>query len=195
MVASVSHQTSVRLWVGADLIACFGSGAILQRGVLTGWPGWALFAGSFLLLLPLVRSVERAQAARGTDSKAMRAYNRRMIVASFSYVVLLLGSVAIARYYAPPPPARIVLAVAAALHVLFMIRAMALLLKEENDEYLRMRIVEQSLIAAGVLLAVTTLYGFLNAFDLAPRVDAYFTVPLWGVGLGIGRLFQRDSSC
>jgi len=78
---------------------------------------------------------------------------------------------------------------------MFMIRAMGLLIKEERDEYLRMRIVEQSLIATGFLLAATTLYGFLNAFDLAPRLDAYLAVPVWAVGLGIGRLVQRDASC
>jgi hypothetical protein len=72
---------------------------------------------------------------------------------------------------------------------------MALLLKEERDEYLRMRMVEQSLVATGIVLAVATLYGFLNAFDLAPRVDAYLAVPLWGIGLGIGRLLQRDGAC
>ena len=65
---------------------------------------------------------------------------------------------------------------------MFIIRAMALLLREETDEYLRMRLVEQSLVATGILLTVATLYGFLNAFDLAPRIDAWAAVPLWAVG-------------
>jgi hypothetical protein len=72
---------------------------------------------------------------------------------------------------------------------------MALLIKEERDEYLRMRIVEQTLIATGFLLAAATIYGFLTAFDLVPRVDAYLAVPVWAVGLGIGRLLQREPSC
>jgi hypothetical protein len=184
-----------RFWVAAYLIACFGSAALLKSGTLTGWPGWALFAASFMLLIPLVRSVERAQQACGVNSVAMRTYNRRMIVASLAYVVLLLGAVAVARYFWPPAPVRVLLAVAAALPVMFMIRAMGLLIKEERDEYLRMRIVEQSLIATGFLLAATTLYGFLNAFELAPRLDAYLAVPVWALGLGIGRLFQKDASC
>ena len=188
-------RANSRFWIGGYLIACFGSAALLKSGTLTGFPGWALFAGSFLLLIPLVRSVERAQRACGVNSVAMRTYNRRMIVASFAYVAVLLGGVAIARYFAPPAPVRVLLAVAAALPVMFMIRAMGLLIKEERDEYLRMRIVEQSLIATGFLLTATTLYGFLNAFDLAPRLDAYLAVPVWALGLGIGRLFQRDGSC
>jgi hypothetical protein len=72
---------------------------------------------------------------------------------------------------------------------------MALLLGEEQDEYLRSRMVEQSLIATGFLLTVATLYGFLNAFDVAPRVDAWAAFPLWAVGLGVARLFQGDRAC
>ena len=188
-------RANTRFWVAAYLIACFGSAALLKSGTLTGFPGWALFTGSFLLLIPLVRSVERAQQACGTNSVAIRTYNRRMIIGSFAYVALLLGCSAIARYYAPPASLRVVLAIIVSLPVLLMIRAMALLIKEERDEYLRMRIVEQYMIATGFLLAVSTIYGFLTAFDLAPKLDSVLVVPVWGVGLGIGRLFQRDASC
>ena len=188
-------RANSRLWVGAYLIATFGSAGLLKSGIVTGWPGLALFAASFLLLIPLVRSVERAQQACGVNSAAMRTYNRSMIAASITYVALLLASVGVASRFAPAVPLRVLLAILPALPVLFMIRAMALLIKEERDEYLRMRIVEQVLIATGFLLAVTTLYGFLSAFDLAPKLDAFLTVPVWAVGLGVGRAFQRDASC
>lgn len=191
MDAFTSPRANSRLWLGTYLVAAFGTGALFRAGIVPGWPGVALFAASFLLLVPLVRSVERAQAASGCASAAMRSYNRRMILSSLAYVGLLLLGVAVASYYAPPAPVRILLAIAVALPILLMIRAMALLLREERDEYLRMRIVEQSLIATGFLLVACSLYGFLNVFDLAPRLDAYLVVPVWAVGLGIGRLFQR----
>ncbi len=195
MDAITSPRTNSRLWLGAYLVAAFGTGALFRTGVVPGWPGVALFAASFLLLIPMVRSVERAQAAAGCASPAMRTYNRRMIVASLTYVVVLLAGASMAAYLAPPAPVRVLLAIVVALPVLLMVRAMALLLRTETDEYLRMRIVEQTLIATGFLLVAASLYGFLNAFDLAPRLDAYLVVPVWAVGLGIGRLFQRDSSC
>jgi hypothetical protein len=188
-----SARANSRLWIGAFLIATFGTAALWERGIVPGWPGMALFAASFLLLIPLVRSTERARAASGISSKAMKAYNRRMIFAALSYVLLLLGGVTIVRYYAPPVPVRVLLAIAAAAPVLGMIRAMALLIREESDEYQRMRIVQQSLVATGFLLAIATLYGFLNAFDLAPRADAYLVVPVWAVGLGVGGLYNRLS--
>lgn len=195
MTEQVSPRTAVRLWLGAYLIATFGSGALMKSGIVPGWLGVALFLASFLLLVPLVRSAERAQAACGFTSKAMRTYNRRVLFAGMTYVVVLFGGMGIARYFDPPAAIRVLLAIAAALPVLFIIRAMALLLREETDEYLRMRLVEQSLIATGFLLTVATLYGFLNAFDLAPRIDAWAVVPLWAVGLGIGRIFRREPSC
>jgi len=191
MDAFTSPRANSRLWLGSYLVAAFGTGALFRAGIVPGWPGVALFAASFLLLIPLVRSVERAQAASGCASAAMRSYNRRMMLASLAYVGLLLLGVAVASYYAPPAPVRILLAIAVALPILLMVRAMAVLLREERDEYLRMRIVEQSLIATGFLLVACSLYGFLNVFDLAPRLDAYLVVPVWAVGLGIGRLFQR----
>lgn len=195
MSAFASPRATSRLWLGAYLIAAFGTGWLFKTGILPGWPGIALFAASFLLLIPMVRSVERAQVASGCASPAMRTYNRRMIVASLTYVAVLLVGVGIAVYLAPPTALRVLLAIIVALPVLLVIRAMALLLRDETDEYLRMRIVEQTLIATGFLLVAASLYGFLNAFDLAPRLDAYLVVPVWAVGLGIGRLFQRDSSC
>jgi hypothetical protein len=195
MNAITSPRVTSRLWLGAYFVAAFGTGWLFKAGIVPGWRGVALFAASFLLLIPLVRSVERAQAAGGCASAAMRIYNRRMIVASLTYVAVLLAGAGLAAYLAPPAPVRVLLAIIVALPVLLMVRAMALLLRDETDEYLRMRVVEQTLIATGFLLVAASLYGFLNAFDVAPRLDAYLVVPVWAVGLGIGRLFQRDSSC
>ena len=111
------------------------------------------------------------------------------------YVVALLSGVALVRYYDPPAVVRVIVAIVVAMPVIFVIRAMALLLKEETDEYLRARLVEQSLIATGFMLTIATLYGFLNTFDLAPRIDAWAVVPLWAFGLGIGWLFRKGPSC
>lgn len=194
MTSTLSTKASARGWIAAYLVATFGTASLFKAGIVPGWPGVALFAASFLLLIPLVRSTQRAQAEAGCNSVAMQTYTRRVLAAGGSYVVLLFAGMAVARVYSPPIAARVLLALAVAIPVLFMIRAMALLLKEENDEYLRMRIVKQSLVATGFLLTIATLYGFLNAFDVAPRVDAWAAFPLWAVGLGIGRLFQRDPS-
>ena len=195
MTATLTARTSYRLWLVIYLVGVFGTAALAKTGVVPGWPGTIMFLCSFLLLFPFVRAVQRLQAGRGSLSKAMKAYNRRVLLASILYVVLLFGGLGTARYFDPPVAVRAVLAVLVALPVIMMIGAMAKLLKEESDEYLRMRIVEQVLIGTGIVLAVATLYGFLNTFDLAPRVDAWAVVPVWALGIGAARLFQRDPSC
>src|SRR3569833_910532 len=96
-----SPRTNSRMWLGAYLVAAYGPGRLIKTGVVPGWPGGALFAASFLLLIPLVRSVERAQAAGGGASPAMRTYNRRMIVASLTYVAELMAGAGLAAYLAP----------------------------------------------------------------------------------------------
>ena len=193
-VAQTPASTS-RWWVAAFLIGTFGTGALKAAAILTGPVSTALFLASFLLIIPMVRANQREMAARGCQSAAMTRYTRRFMVASLSYVALFFAAMWIARTTEPVLAARIVLALIAALPVMFMIRAMALLLKEEQDEYLRSRHIQQSLVATGVLLTAATLYGFLNAFDVAPRIDAWAAFPVWAVGLGLGRLFQKDQSC
>jgi hypothetical protein len=191
MPASVSPRTTAWFWLSTYLIATFGSAALAKSGVVPGWPGVVLFALTFLLLFPMIRSVERAQAACGTRSKAIVRYNRRVIVASLAYVVALLCGVALVRYYHPAVEVRVFISIAVAVPVIFMIRAAALLITEETDEFLRLLYVRQNLIATGVLLTAATLYGFLNAFDVAPKIDAWAAVPLWAIGLGIGSAVNR----
>jgi hypothetical protein len=194
-MTDVASSKSSGWWVAAFLIGTFGTGALKVAGILTGPVSTVLFLASFLLIIPMVRANQRAMAARGITSSAMTRYSRRFMVASLAYVALLFASLWIARATDPGLALRVILAMVAALPVMFMIRAMALLLKEEQDEYLRSRLVSQSLVATGFLLTVATLYGFLNTFDVAPRVDAWAAFPLWAIGLGIGRLVQGDPAC
>ncbi|QNN64752.1 hypothetical protein H9L12_10895 [Sphingomonas rhizophila] len=194
-MTDVASSKSSGWWVAAFLIGTFGTGALKAADILTGPVSTVLFLASFLLIIPMVRANQRAMAARGITSSAMTRYSRRFMVASLAYVALLFASLWIARATDPGLALRVILAMVAALPVMFMIRAMALLLKEEQDEYLRSRLVSQSLVATGFLLTVATLYGFLNTFDVAPRVDAWAAFPLWAIGLGIGRLVQGDPAC
>ena len=65
------------------------------------------------------------------------------------------------------------------------------LLVEETDEYVRMVLVRQSLIATGFTLSIVTIYGFFENFGLAGHVDAFYVAVLWFVGLGVGALVNR----
>lgn len=69
--------------------------------------------------------------------------------------------------------------------------AVAMFLVEQKDEFLRVLMVRQTLVATGFALTVATIWGFLESFELVPHVDAYWVAILWFAGLGLGALVNR----
>ncbi|SEN38850.1 hypothetical protein SAMN05192583_2697 [Sphingomonas gellani] len=121
-------------------------------------------------------------------SSARVRYNKRVLLFCLGYVVTLIGGVS---YFRNHPGAHGVTAYAAAvapaLLVIGVFFAVGRYLVEEQDEYVRMLMVRQTLIATAFALSLATLWGFLNAFDLAPHIDSYYIVVVWFAGLGIGQ--------
>jgi hypothetical protein len=144
-----------------------------------------------LLLFPLVRSAERAQAASGCATAASKRYTRRFLVMSFGYVLALFAALGTTRAMTIDGPLLWVLALLPTIPIMGMIWAIARLLVEETDEYQRMRMVRASLIATGVLLVAATLWGFLEMFGLVPHVENWAAFPVWAIGLGIGQFANR----
>jgi hypothetical protein len=125
-------------------------------------------------------------------SPAQRRYNKRVILLSLAYALALFGAVWLFRFgHAPGGPARWLLALLPALPIVGIFAAMGRYLGEESDEYLRMVEVRKALIATGLTLAITTCLGFLQSFDLVPRIDFYWVAILWFGGLGVGGCVQR----
>jgi len=62
---------------------------------------------------------------------------------------------------------------------------------EEPDEFIRMLIVRQSLIATAVALSAASVWGFLEAYGVVGHVDSYWVVVLWFAGLGIGAAVNK----
>ena len=90
-------------------------------------------------------------------------------------------------------PAAYVLGALPGVAVVGIFWAFARLLIEEKDEYQRLLLVGQSLMATGFTLSVVTVWGFLENFRLVPHVDAFYIAVLWFVGLGIGSVYNRIS--
>ncbi|MGI8931984.1 MAG: hypothetical protein ACR2FK_06375, partial [Sphingomicrobium sp.] len=72
--------------------------------------------------------------------------------------------------------------------VLGVFWAVGRLLVEETDEYLRMLLVRQTLVATAFALSIATVWGFLEKAELVPHVDAFYIPVLWFAGLGVGSL-------
>ena len=70
-------------------------------------------------------------------------------------------------------------ALAPSVPLLFAIRAMMLFLKEETDEFLRSRMLEGWSLAAGLTLAVCTVWGFLDQFEIVPHLPLWTAFLIW----------------
>ena len=116
---------------------------------------------------------------------AQRRYTRSVGLLSVVYVLLLLGVVAYFRDGAPHGVVAYVAAVLPALPIVGMFVVIGRYLVDERDEYLRMQVVRQALIATGFTLSAATVWGFLESFGLVDHVDAYWAVVLWFGGLGV----------
>jgi len=126
-----------------------------------------------------------------TRSPAAKRYNRRVIRLSLLYALFLVIAVSgfnrgllhgLVAYFA---------AVLPALPIIGVFGAIGLYLVEEQDEYVRMLMVRQSLWASGFALSIATVWGFLESFDLVNHVDAYYIAVLWFGGLGFGACVNK----
>jgi hypothetical protein len=92
-----------------------------------------------------------------------------------------------------------VVAILPAMPIIGLFLAMGRYLVEEQDEYVRMLMVRQTLWASGFALSAATVWGFLQNFDLLGPVDGYWIVVAWYFGLGIGSVANKltvgDGGC
>ncbi|MEL6706900.1 MAG: hypothetical protein AAFP79_01360 [Pseudomonadota bacterium] len=122
---------------------------------------------------------------------AQRRYIKRVAVstslylASFAALTLTEGNAEI------PRAARFALAVLTGLAVSGVFWAIARLIIEETDEFLRMLTIRQVLIASAIALSAASIWGFLEAADFVPHLDAYWIAVVWFVGLFVGALVNR----
>jgi hypothetical protein len=170
------------------MIAC--AFALVRFGL--GWPGVAvLLVVGMGGMFALIRAGQARARLLGCGSPAMTRYSRRMMIASLCYMAILFLAVYLFGELHVRGPLLWALALATALPVLGMIWAMGRLVIEESDEYLRSRIVHQALFGTGGLLALATVWGFLEQFMLVPHVPAWAAVPTFAVMLGVSQLFPK----
>ena len=119
-------------------------------------------------------------------SPAQRRYVLRLSAAMAAYIITLSAALRFVGGGDVTGPVAYLLALLPGFSVAAMFWAIGRLLVEEQDEYLRMLLVRQSLVATGFTLSVVTMWGFLENFDLVPHVDAFYIAVLWFGGLALG---------
>jgi xanthosine utilization system XapX-like protein len=130
---------------------------------------------------------------------AWKRYNWRVVWLSLAYAALLIGAVLALKYHLVSGVLTYAIAILPALPVIGIIGAIGLYLAEEQDEYVRMLMVRQTLWASGFALSAATIWGFLESFELIGRVDGYYVVIVWFFGLGVGGVINKltlgDGGC
>ncbi|MBU6269591.1 MAG: hypothetical protein KGN34_18750 [Sphingomonadales bacterium] len=105
-------------------------------------------------------------------------------------LMLLYGGALVAANSLVPgagsPALKLAFAVLPALPIVGVFVAIARLITGIPDEYVRMLLVRQSLVATAFMLSIATAWGFAESFDVAPHVPAYYAAILWFAGLGFG---------
>jgi len=125
------------------------------------------------------------------SSTAHRRYNKRVIALSLAYAVALLGAVYAFKHHLLGGPVAYAAAILPALPIIGIFAAIGLYLLEEQDEYVRMLMVRQTLWASGFALSIATIWGFLESFELVAHVESYYVAVLWFGGLGLGNFANR----
>jgi len=112
---------------------------------------------------------------------AAKRYTLRLAVIMGFYVVALFGAVWMFNNAPPEGVLRYLVAAAPSLPILGVIWAVGMYFKEEDDEYLRMRLAVTSLWATGLTLAAASVWGFLENFEVVQHIPLYFAfVFYWG---------------
>jgi hypothetical protein len=126
-----------------------------------------------------------------TSGAAYRRYLRRFWPATGLYVVAIALATWLIPDDAPPSAIAIGIALLPGFGIVAMIWAMARLLVELDDEYLRMLEVRKALAATGLVLVVASVWGVLELFTAVPRLAIFWIFPMWCGGLAIGALWNR----
>jgi len=124
-------------------------------------------------------------------NSAQRRYNRSVLLLSLAYALILFGVITFFKNSSPTGLSAYAAAILPALPIIGVFFAMGRYLVDEQDEYLRMLTVRQTLWASGFMLSVATIWGFLENFDLVHHIDAYYAAVLWFGGLGLGACINK----
>jgi hypothetical protein len=179
------------------ILAAFAGAMVYAVPRMSGWMegiggGAIVLVFTSLLIFHTMSPMRRLQK-RGLEGKMRPAYRRymwRFLPAMFGYALLLIGAVVYVNEMAPTGFAAWIAGLAPALPLLFAIRAVVLLPRDEDDEFLRDGIYQTYAWATGGALAICSVYGFLDLFSVVPHVQLWAVFPIWAVCLGFGQIVR-----
>jgi hypothetical protein len=131
---------------------------------------------------------------QGSSNPATRRYFRRFVPLMVFYVFAVLGVTFWFGHGGPAGWWRYPVAVLPALPIVGVIAAMGAFIVEQKDEYQRMLMVRNCLYGIGFSLSVSTVWGFLQTFHLAPDYPGWAAFVLFCMGMIPGAILERLQS-
>ncbi|MES2782650.1 MAG: hypothetical protein V4657_07640 [Pseudomonadota bacterium] len=122
---------------------------------------------------------------------AYARYLKRFIPASVLYVGAIILASTLIPDDAKASPLTIGIALLPGMACITMIWAMARLLVEMEDEYLRLIEIKKALIATGFALAVAATWGLLELYTDVQKLPVFLIFPMWCGGLAIAQFWMK----
>ena len=189
-MSEIRTRSQPGLWIGLYLASAAVIAVLRITEAIDSTTGFILFAAASVLLVPFVRAVSRRKDGA---SAAIVRYTKGIAVTSLLYVLALGLAITLDRRMEIDGTTAFLVALLPALPILGMIWVMGRYLVEECDEYLRHRAMIANVVGLGAVLAVGSFWGFLEQFELVPHVPAWWTVPVWAIGMGLGQCWMALS--
>lgn len=156
------------------------------------WAHVGATVGFGAAILAVVLFAKRVGGQKASEcSPAARVYQRRALLCAGTYMLTLSAAIGLRHEVAPNGVLAYAVAIAPAVPLIAMIVVIGIYLREEPDEFLRAVQTEGCLWATGGTLAIATVWGFLEMFNLAPHVPAWAAFPIWCLLLGPGQIIAR----
>jgi len=119
-------------------------------------------------------------------SPAMRRYQQRFWPLMAGYAVLIFGAAWLIKHGPPLGAWRYAVAIAPALPLIGVFAAFGLYLGD-MEEFRRWVVVQSMLWAIGLVLAFTTVWGFLEMLAGAPHLELWWIFPIYSVTQGLAQ--------
>ena len=121
--------------------------------------------------------------------------NRRFLVRLGALVLVAAVSLVAVRYVIDQGlaagPLVWVLALVPGIAMVGIFYAYGMLIIEQQDEFIRMLVLRQLIIATGITLSFAIIWGFLEEFGLVAHLYSYYFAAVWFGGFGLGGLVNK----
>jgi len=123
--------------------------------------------------------------------EAQKRYIKRTAISTSLYLITFAVLMLAEREWDVSRQVLMVLSVLPGLGIVGVFWAIARLIVEETDEFMRMLVVRQALIASSFALSLASVWGFMESADVVPHIDAYYWAVAFFIGLIIGAVVNR----